>query len=261
MRRPDANQGAGLGPSFLAGTVHARTPCIGFLWGHVASRGSCQMPVASSQKLCTREALQPIAPGRAKHAPGEWRVDCESAPRRGAKIRQSATPAGVGDSSSHPNPGLLRTPLSASTPPAYPGGTPLDFRCQHPAETHSNLDVTDIWNMAAGNLFRAHLDTAPFEKGNGVAISSSPCERLWNGDEDVATPFHAGAVSRCTHLFPKAVSKLVVRSGSGILGARERTSHWYHRRFRPVSPRRVFEAEVGFREDPVRRSLGRTADR
>jgi hypothetical protein len=31
----------------------------------------------------------------------------------------------------------------------------------------------------------------------GAAMSSSPRERLWNGDEDVATPFHAGAVSRC----------------------------------------------------------------
>ena len=48
-----------------------------------------------------------------------------------------------------------------------------------------------------GATARAHLDTAPVEKGNGVAMSSSPCERLWNGDEDVATPFHAGAVSRC----------------------------------------------------------------
>jgi hypothetical protein len=66
--------------------------------------------VASSQSPVTPEALQPIAPGRAKHAPGEWRVDCESAPRRGAKIRQPATPAGVGDSLSHANPGLLRTP-------------------------------------------------------------------------------------------------------------------------------------------------------
>ena len=58
-----------------------------------------------------------------------------------------------------------------------------------------------------------------------------------------------------------SVSKLAVRSGSGILGARERTSHWHHRRFRPVSPRRLLEAEVGFREDPVRGALGRTADR
>jgi hypothetical protein len=28
-------------------------------------------------------------------------------------------------------------------------------------------------------------------------MSSSPWEWLWNGDEDVATPFHVGAVSRC----------------------------------------------------------------
>ena len=26
----------------------------------------------------------------------------------------------------------------------------------------------------------------------GAAMSSSPWERFWNGDEDVATPFHAG---------------------------------------------------------------------
>ncbi len=28
-------------------------------------------------------------------------------------------------------------------------------------------------------------------------MSSSPWERLWNGDEDVATPLRAGAISRC----------------------------------------------------------------
>jgi hypothetical protein len=39
----------------------------------------------------------------------------------------------------------------------------------------------------------AHLDTAPFCKGFGAAMSSSPWEWLWNGDEDVATPFLAGA--------------------------------------------------------------------
>ncbi len=37
----------------------------------------------------------------------------------------------------------------------------------------------------------------PVENRNGVAMSSSPCGKLWNGDEDVATPFHEGAVSRC----------------------------------------------------------------
>ncbi len=43
----------------------------------------------------------------------------------------------------------------------------------------------------------AHLDTAPFWKGFGAAMSSSPWEWFWNGDEDVATPFLTGAVSRC----------------------------------------------------------------
>ena len=38
----------------------------------------------------------------------------------------------------------------------------------------------------------AHLDTAPFWKGFGAAVFSSPWEWLWNGDEDVATPFHWG---------------------------------------------------------------------
>jgi hypothetical protein len=37
----------------------------------------------------------------------------------------------------------------------------------------------------------------PFENWNGAAMSSSPWEWLWNGDEEVATPFLAGAVSRC----------------------------------------------------------------
>ena len=30
-----------------------------------------------------------------------------------------------------------------------------------------------------------------------MAMSSSPWERLWNGDEDVTAPFQMGAVSRC----------------------------------------------------------------
>jgi hypothetical protein len=38
----------------------------------------------------------------------------------------------------------------------------------------------------------AHLDTAPFWKGFGAAMSSSPWEWLWNGDEDVASPFLRG---------------------------------------------------------------------
>ncbi len=40
----------------------------------------------------------------------------------------------------------------------------------------------------------AHLEMDPIWKGFGVAMSSSPWEWLWNGDEDVATPLHAGAV-------------------------------------------------------------------
>ncbi len=45
------------------------------------------------------------------------------------------------------------------------------------------------------------MTLSPFKTGNGAAMSSSPWEWLWNGDEDVATPFHAGAVSRCA-LYP-----------------------------------------------------------
>ena len=48
-----------------------------------------------------------------------------------------------------------------------------------------------------GGAGGVHLDTAPIWKGFGAAMSSSPWERLWKGDEDVATPFLAGAVSRC----------------------------------------------------------------
>jgi hypothetical protein len=36
------------------------------------------------------------------------------------------------------------------------------------------------------------FDTSPRWNGFGAAMSSSPWERVWNGDEDVATPFHAG---------------------------------------------------------------------
>jgi hypothetical protein len=37
---------------------------------------------------------------------------------------------------------------------------------------------------------------------NGAAMSSSPCDRLWNGDEDVTTPFPTRAVSgRPFHAF------------------------------------------------------------
>ncbi len=62
-----------------------------------------------------------------------------------------------------------------------------------PAETSTPTRGDADWE----GEFAAHLDTAPFWKGFGVAMSSSPWEWLWNGDEDVASPFHARAVSRC----------------------------------------------------------------
>jgi hypothetical protein len=40
-------------------------------------------------------------------------------------------------------------------------------------------------------------DAAPGENGFGATISSSSREGLWDGDEDVATPFHKGSVEMC----------------------------------------------------------------
>ena len=42
---------------------------------------------------------------------------------------------------------------------------------------------------------RAHLDTAPFSKGFGAAMSSSPWKWLWNGDEDIVAPIKVWAPS------------------------------------------------------------------
>jgi hypothetical protein len=41
------------------------------------------------------------------------------------------------------------------------------------------------------------LTLPPFENGNGAAMSSSPREMAREGDEDVSTPFRAGALSGC----------------------------------------------------------------
>jgi hypothetical protein len=54
-------------------------------------------------------------------------------------------------------------------------------------------------------------------------MSSSPCEKLWNGDEDVATPFHAGAVSRCALVdggrgSAAVFAVLALGGGAGVLG-------------------------------------------
>jgi hypothetical protein len=51
------------------------------------------------------------------------------------------------------------------------------------------------WGMASGRF----LTLPPSGRVFGAAMSSSPWEKLGNGDEDVATPFNAGAESRCAH--------------------------------------------------------------
>jgi hypothetical protein len=46
-------------------------------------------------------------------------------------------------------------------------------------------------------------------------MSSSPWEWLWNGDEDVATPFHPGAVSRCAPVGRYGAAVRLQRDGFG----------------------------------------------
>jgi len=101
----------------------------------------------------TPEALERIAPGRAKHAPGEWRVEMESAPRRSAKIQDSATPAGVGDTLEAQVPGLLRTPGYSLKRLRRTPSTAMDFRVAAPAVTIFTQDVklgTGNWKLCAG---------------------------------------------------------------------------------------------------------------
>ncbi len=45
-----------------------------------------------------------------------------------------------------------------------------------------------FWEFAE----HSHPYTAPFGNGFGAAMSSSPGERLWNGDADVATLYLRG---------------------------------------------------------------------
>ena len=49
-------------------------------------------PLPSLRRAGIPEGWEPIAPGRAKHAPGERRVVIESAPQRGAKAARASTP-------------------------------------------------------------------------------------------------------------------------------------------------------------------------
>jgi hypothetical protein len=56
------------------------------------------------------------------------------------------------------------------------------------------------WEGKGGPQMAEPFDTAPRGNGIGAAMSSSPWERVWNGDEDVATPFHAGgSIQRLPH--------------------------------------------------------------
>ena len=54
--------------------------------------------------------------------------------------------------------------------------------------TDSGQEATSSGHLQR-DLPHVPLDTAPFGNGFGAATSSSPWERLWKGDEDVAAPF------------------------------------------------------------------------
>ena len=55
------------------------------------------------------------------------------------------------------------------------------------------MQEKDFRSEPAGRI----LTLPPFENWNGVATSSSPWESASDGNEDVAAPIDAGAVSRC----------------------------------------------------------------
>ncbi len=60
----------------------------------------------------------------------------------------------------------------------------------------------------------------PFENRNGVATSQSPLEMVWEGNEDVAAPFEAGAVSRCARCegFGEKTLGWASGCGEGLVG-------------------------------------------
>jgi hypothetical protein len=68
------------------------------------------------------EGWERIAPGRAKHAPGDRRVVMDSAPRQGGEGRGSFNPSGV-VSLSHVNPGCASRPRANCSNPSGIGGT------------------------------------------------------------------------------------------------------------------------------------------
>jgi hypothetical protein len=66
--------------------------------------------------------------------------------------------------------------------------------------TENRVDIRRVtglgWDRRGG---RAPVEKPPYGKGFRAAMSSSPWEGLWNGDEDVAAPFGMGTVFICAH--------------------------------------------------------------
>ena len=73
------------------------------------------------------------------------------------------------------------------------------------------------------------LDTFPSRKCFGAAMSASPWERLWNGDEDVAFPFLAGAVSSCADEEWEANKRLAICESNAIL-----PNMWFKRTYEDI---------------------------
>jgi hypothetical protein len=70
-------------------------------------------------------------------------------------------------------------------------------RLPSPPASGSGSGSKTKWSMWFKlDLELVHPDTASKGNGFGAAMSSSPWEQLGNGDEDVASPFHAGVGSR-----------------------------------------------------------------
>jgi hypothetical protein len=152
------------GARLKAGCPHPAQPLPPAAWGHAAFKGSFQ------------------SPGSQRHCP-LW---------KGLGAAMSSSPWGWlwnGDED-------VATPFHAG---AVSRGAHLKAGCPHPAQPL----FPAAWGHAAyRGSFQSPVPrgTAPLWKGFGAAMSSSPWGWLRNGDEDVATPFHAGAVSRCAHL-------------------------------------------------------------
>ncbi len=69
--------------------------------------------------------------------------------------------------------------------------------------TDSGQEATSSGHLQR-DLPHLPLDPAPFGNGFGAAMPSSSWEWLWNGDEDFATPIHAGQWGRVYKLYISA---------------------------------------------------------